>query len=121
MINFIEELRWRGMLVFEGAFVEEFRLGRIIASEHHASLPGREISDHAEVIRNRRDAPAVRPREVAGKPPERAVHGHKQIRLADVANPRPLAVPAVRAVVRVAGFGQPVRVPVAFFKEHQQK
>ena len=48
--------------------------------------------------------------------PEHAVHGHQVVGLpfrAHVADARPLRVPAVGAVVAVAGFGQAVEVPAA--------
>ena len=59
--------------------------------------------------------------KVLGKSPEAAVHGHQQRVLADVADARPLGVPAVRAVVAVAGLGQAEGVPLAAVEQHEDE
>ena len=103
------------------ALVEEFAPGGVIAAEHQAVAPARKVADHLQVVAARPDAGAGGRREGFGKAPEGAVHGHQQRTFADVADARPLGVPAVGAVVAVAGLRQAVALPAPLVQAHEQQ
>ena len=106
---------------FKGTVVQELFLRRVVAAEDHAVVPAREVADHFEVIGTRGDAGGTLEREGGRKAPEGAVHGGQQILLADLADARPLGVPAVRAVIGVAAFRQAVGVPLPVLQQHQDQ
>ena len=49
------------------------------------------------------------------------MHRHQEIALADIANPRPLGVPAMCAIVAVAGLREAVGLPCAVLPTHQDQ
>ena len=103
-----------------GPLVEELGLGGVIAAEDEASLPRSEVADDLQVGGARREAGGLLRREVRGEFPEEPVHGHQtRACFADVTDARPLGVPAMRAVVRVAALGQAIARPLAVFHDHQ--
>ena len=110
-----------GELALGAALVEELGLGGVVAAEDDAIVPAAEIADHFQVGRARRDAAAPLARERLREPPERAVHRHQRVALADVADARPLGVPAVGAVVAVARFGQAEGLPRAAVEHHEDE
>ena len=95
------------------AFVEELALGGVVAAEDDAVAPAGEVADDFEVIGTWRQAGGVGGVEVFREAPECAVHRHEQIGFTDVADAGPLGVPAVGAIVGVAGFREAVGVPRA--------
>ena len=94
------------------AFVEELALRRVIAAEDELIIPAAEVADDLQVVRARREAGGISGAEGLGELPERAVHGHEELAAADLADARPLGVPAVRAVVAVRAFRQAEAVPL---------
>ena len=109
-----------GERAFRRTLVEEFGFRGVVATEDEAVLPAREVADDFQIGGARREAGGLLRRKARGEFPEEAVHGHQaRAFLADVADTRPLGVPAVGAVVRVAAFGQAVARPLAVFHHHQ--
>ena len=111
------------------AFVEELGLGRVIATEDEAALafpararlPAAEVTDDFEIRGARADAGGVRGTEGLRETPEHPVHGHEQVAFADLADARPLGVPAVRAVVAVTGLGQAEGAPLTTVEQHKNE
>ena len=103
------------------AFVEELALRGVVAAEDEAVAPAGEVADNFEVIGTWRQAGGVGGVEVFREAPERAVHRHEQIGFTDVADAGPLGVPAVGAVVAVAGFWEAIAVPRAVVEDLQDE
>ncbi len=96
------------------SLIQKLLLRRVVAAEHQAVVPAGEVPDDFQVGRARTDARCVLGGESLGEFPEHPVHGHKIIRLTlgtHVADAGPFCVPAVGAIVAVAGFGKTVKTP----------
>ena len=114
LVGFVEgsepEVRLRlagaGERALGGTLIEEFGFRGVVAAEDEAVLPAREVADDLEVGGARRNASRVFRREAGGEFPKEAMHGHQaRAFFADVADTRPLGIPAMRTVIRVAAFG----------------
>ncbi len=111
----------RGDGAFRFARAEEGAFRRDVAAEDDAPIPGAKIAGDAKVGRAWGQAGGVGAGEGSGKAPETSVHGHEQVVFADVADARPLGMPAVRAVVGVGGLGQPPGAPSAVIETLEQQ
>src|SRR5207244_2071952 len=89
--------------------------------EDEAVLPAREVADNFEIGAAWDDAGGVLRGEGAREFPEHAVHRHEQIGFTDVANAGPFGIPAVRAIVAVAGFRQTEGLPFPPVEQHEDE
>ena len=105
----------------ERARIQKFVLRRIVASKDDATVPIRKVADHLQIRRTRANSARLPRSEIAREAPELTVHRRKIIlRVADLANTRPLRIPAVRAVVAVRRFRKTIRRPLPFVKNVEE-
>src|SRR5690554_5945256 len=99
---------------FDGPFVEELPVSRIITAKYQLVVPSGIIADNFQIGRPWPNPRTVFPTEGARKIPKHAMHGHRIIglfRRAHIPDSGPFGIPAVGPVVAVARFGQAVKGP----------
>jgi hypothetical protein len=105
----------------------EVRLGRVVAGEHDAPVMAGEIARDFQVRTDGPQPGSIVGAEANGKVEPAAVLVGQQLRRLtargrdDLADARPLGVPAVLPVVRVVGLGQPELVPRAAVQQHEHQ